>query len=154
MAIPDDVNFGSDFSQSEFEAAITSVMQMAAPEDVAMQATFRWKSSKTFDRPDRSGRPLSLDDAPSATSSTPDMVVDCLVTFRSGVSDSSEFTNMTEFIRPRATIQLLDGEYQKIKDADEVLLGGNLYEIKFTQPPEGLFGVTNWYMQCQAVDES
>lgn len=153
MATVTDPNF-PDFPQAEVEAALRSVMDMAAAQDPQQRATFRWTTNRTFAHPDRAGKPLSLTATPTNVVSHPDVQVRCIVTFQAGGGNNELFTPVAEFDRPRAVIQLLDAEYQQIKDADEVLLGKNLYEIRYTQPPEGLFETTFWYIHVQAKDET
>jgi len=69
-------------------------------------------------------------------------------------------TAMGQFDTSRAVLTLLDEEWQEVLDngggepPDEVLLGGNTYNVKLLPPPLGLFDVTIQQISCEARDES
>lgn len=149
MAKSLDPEFGADFPTEEFEAAIYAAMDMAMPDDEALRPTFRFKAAKTFARGDRGGRPLSLTATPISQKAEKEIQVPCLVTFGNATEDE---TPMTQFNTAEASIMLFDREYQQVKEADDVLLGGARYEIRFVEPPTSLFDSHLWTMHVISPD--
>lgn len=141
------------FDSAAFKDAINFAMEMATPSDVLQRATFRWRDEKTFDTQDSGGSPYSFTAVPSITIHRDDLSVNVAVQF---IPKNSimEGTSFGEFNNPRVILTLLDESYQQVWDADEVLLGGDLYVIEYTEPPIGLFDVTVWSMYAIARDES
>lgn len=144
---------GAGFNEAQFRDAIKFAMKMGTPEAVNLRPTFRWTTVKTFTKADSGGKPWTKNATPIATESRPDVQIDCAVEFvtRSTLSGG---TAIGDFDTPRAKLTVLDVDYASIEGADQVILGGNTYKVDFVAPPDGLFGVTVYYIHCSAVDES
>lgn len=143
----------SGFNPAVFRAAIVDAMNMGLPTDPTERATFRWHKQQTFSTADPSGMPYDLAATP-ATDTTPDDVqIPCAVEFSARPAGSLE-TTIGEFDTSRVIITILDDHFPSIEGADEVLLGGNTYDIQFVGPPIGLFEVTVYQVFALARDES
>lgn len=154
MAIPADPNFGSDFNEAEFRAAIKSTMQMGMPNAIKERATFIWKDEAAYAVSDFGGDPLDFN---SPTTSGDEikkgkqLQVECAY---ETVSRVGTFTPIGDFENPTARIYLADDAYAQVKTAWKVILGGNTYSIKYTEPPVSLFAFTLYTIYAQADDES
>ncbi len=142
----------SRFNATKFRDAIHFAMSMGTPTKPVEKAIFQWTPKREFAAPDSGNRPYNWTATPVVEDVHPDVQVLCAVAF-SG-SDGFDGTAVGTFDRARATLTLLDEEYEKVKGANQVLLGGNKYEILYTAPPTGLFDVTVYSMFAQAIDES
>ena len=151
MARVTDPNFGAGFDAALFRSAIASAMEMGLPENISERATFRWNTSYTYDVADPEGNPYDFTGEPATTVAKPDVQVPVAVQF---IGSEGNGTAMGEFDNNRTILTILDIHYEQIKDADEVLLGGNTYVIDYTAPPAGLFEVTVYTMYLMSVDES
>lgn len=154
MANPTDPNFLKGFSVDKFRQAITSAMEMGLPNAEEERLTFRWKTVKTFNaQSDRSGVPFDLNATPATVTAKDDVQVPGAVEMTRIAPDG---TPIGQFDHPYAKITLLDIHWNPIKDPrpDEVLLGGNVYDISFVAPPFGLGEVTVYELYAIARDES
>lgn len=145
--------FASGFNSQNFRDAIISTMQMGEAQDPAQRATFHFRPEREYSSADNAGNPYDLTSTPINESTKADVQVECAIEFvpRSTMSGG---TAVGQFETPRAVISLLDPEYQQIKDATEVSLGEDLYEIDFVEPPVSLFDQTLFRLHCHAVSES
>lgn len=141
------------FAAAKFKDAIRFAMGMGSPEPEDQRPTFIWTTDKTFTTADPAGDPYSWDEVPTKTTTHEPVQPLCSVQFVPRKS-ASEGTPFGEVDVTRAIITMLDDEYETIKGADRVLLGGNTYELSMVAPPEGLFGVTTYVVFANAVDES
>jgi hypothetical protein len=143
--------FGEGFPSTVFRNNIKNVMRMGAPSAVEQRVTFRWPSKKTFvGKTDPSGRPYDLASATSSVVQKEDVQIDCAVEI---LDRNPTGTPIGEFNNPRATITVLDVDYETIKGSTIVLIGGNTYNVNYVEPV-GLFDVTIYTLHCQAVDEA
>lgn len=143
----------SGFNAAAFKDAVKFAMKMGAPDSEALRATFIWRSVSTYAAADSGGQPWSLSDTPLTTTETDPVLVDVAVEFvaRTTLAGGTPIGN---FDTPRAIITILDDDYALITGADQVLLGGNTYNIDLVAPPLGLFGVTIYQLHCSAIDEA
>ena len=152
MATPANPAFGGGFNADLFRENIKSTMQMGSPNAVADKATFQWPVNSTFvGKTDPSGRPYDFASQVVSENKKEDVQVDCAVEF---VTRAGDGTPIGDFENPRAVLTLLDVDYEQVRGATKVLLGGNSYKILFTEPPVGLFTVTVFSIHLQAEDES
>jgi hypothetical protein len=151
MARVTDPNFGAGFDADLFRSAITSAMEMGLPQETSERATFRWHTSYTYDVADPEGNPYDFNGEPATTVSKPDVQVPVAVQF---FGSDGNGTAMGEFDNNRTILTILDIHYEQVKDADQVLLGGNTYVIDYVAPPTGLFEVTVYNLYIMSVDES
>ena len=148
---PTNPNFGTGFPEQAFRDAIRSTMQMGMPNSEQERATFRWAALSTFQNPNVAGRPINFNDQALTIDRHEDVQVDCAVEF---VDRAGNGTAIGEFNNPRAKVYVMDDDYELIKTATSVLLGGNEYTINFTEPPVSLFKFTLYTLHVMAVDES
>lgn len=148
----------SGFSAAAFKDAIRFAMNMGLPDTTSERLTFRWTPEKTFATSSPAGNPYDLTDAPTSTDSAADVLVDGAVEFvsRASLGDTS---SIGSFENPRLVVTLLDDEYATITDdtlglPNQILVGGNTYNIDFVAPPIGLFSVTVYQIHCTAIDEA
>jgi len=151
MAIPSNPSFGSSFNEQAFRDAIKSTMQMGSPNAVAEKATFTWETLATVSNPNSAGQPFDFNQPALTVDQREEVLVDCAVEF---VERSGTGTAIGQFENPRVVITLLDEDYELVRTASKVKLGGNSYTINYTAPPVGLFAVTVYSMYATADDES
>lgn len=141
------------FNPAVFRQAIRDTMIMGLPNATAEKPTFRWNPNKTYATADPGGAPYDFTAAPVVTVAPADVQVAVAVEFSSRPAGSLE-TVIGEFDNSRVIITVLDEDYELIRGADEVILGGNTYDIQFVGPPLGLFEVTVYQIFAIARDES
>lgn len=155
VAIP-----GVTFDEANFRTVIKQTMGMGMPEDTTKQLTWHWLANKTYLRPDPANAPYDWTAAPTA--STPgnpavpggSLVVDYAIEFQFSARGGTVETELGEFDQGRAIVTLLDVDYEQIKTADYVTIDEARYNIDFTAPPMGMFGVTVYTVYLTAIDES
>lgn len=128
-------------------------MTMGGPVAVNERATFRWRTERDYAIDDPAQNPYDWSATPTTTVSLEDVQVPVAVEFSARPAASTE-TTVGQFDHSRAIITILDEDYDLVRGADQVLLGGNTYVIQFVGPPVGLFEVTVYTLYADAVDES
>lgn len=139
------------FSAGEFRSAIRFVYEMAAAPLEAEQATFYGESTLVY-----AG---SVDDDAIGFNPASTVVRQPAVGVRvpCGIEyfDSQGETVVFGTIAPsRVVITLLDQEYVLVKDSAYVVLGGDKYLYRRTEPPTGLFDVGLYAMTFVAENET
>jgi hypothetical protein len=153
MATPLDANFGAGFDADAFRAAIRNTMLMGLPSSVPDTVTFTWKESRTYNvARDSTGTPFARTAVPTSTTQHADVQVPVAVEFQQ--TNQVSGTGAGRFDAASAKITVLDVDYELIKDADYVLLGGDKYEIEYTAPPVGLFTVDVFTLYLRVTDET
>lgn len=143
--------FGESFNSTIFRNNIKNVMRMGAPNAVEERVTFKWPVSKTYSvKTDPTGRPYDLASETASVTEIDDVQIDCAVEI---LDRNPTGTPIGEFNNPRATITVLDTDYEQIAGSSIVLIGGNTYTVNYVEPV-GLFDVTVYTIHAQAVDES
>lgn len=143
---------GNAFNATEFRSAIRFAMQMGLPSDTSERITFRWRDETTHDDSDSGGKPWNFSSTPVTTVTTDDVQVTCGVSF---MADSTvEGTPVGPFQHPRIVVSLLEDEYDDVATADEIVMDGATYDIKYWEPPQALFDVTVYKVHAEAVDEA
>lgn len=151
MAEVPDPTFGAGFNADEFRAAIRNAMIMGLPDAESARATFRWKPSRNYSVADSGGNPYDYTAEPEDEDAPDDVQVPVAVRFYPTTVING--TAMGNFDNPHVEITVLDEDYVEIEGADEVLLGGDTYQIRYVGPPQGLFTVTVYTIWAQALDE-
>jgi hypothetical protein len=142
----------ASFDAQLFRDQIRATMTMGLPEDTAERATFRWNVEKEFAKEDASGHPFDWTSTPTTTVTHADVQVPVAVEF-ARTSDVAG-TAIGNFDMSRVVLTLLDVDHVQVATADEVLLGGNIYDVDFVEPPIGLFTVTVYRWHIRARDEA
>lgn len=141
----------SAFNAENFRTVIRQTMTMGLSNTVSEQPTFQWKPIKTYVHNDPDGKPYDFTESPVTDIDHVDVRVPCAVEFVAGPTEGVPF-GAIESANVRLT--LLDEDYQQIVGASQVLLGENVYIIKFVEPPTGLFDVTVYTIHASALDET
>jgi hypothetical protein len=124
-------------------------MQMGLSNTVALQPTFRWTKKSTYPVQDPVNHPYDWTETPTTTIAPADVQVPCAVEYQ---ERSSEGTAAGAFDGTKAIITMLDTDYALIAGSDQVLLGGNVYDIDVVAPPVALFSVDIFTLYCTARD--
>lgn len=144
---------GSDpgFNAGEFRDAIHFAMQMGAALDASEQVTFHFASTLTYNVP-ADGAAVPFDPNATVTRVTPDpMRVDCAVEYFDMENQPTSFGLMAP---SRLAVTLLDVDYEQVKDCSYVVIHGDRYNFRRTEPPSGLFDVGLYTMHFTAENET
>lgn len=139
------------FNGNEFRNAIRFVYDMAAPPVAEEQATFYGESTLVYTG--------SVDDEqvpfdPSRTvvrQPSPGVKVACGIEYFDTEGQAVVFGTVTP---SRIAITLLDEEYVQVKDSTYVVVAGEKYLYRRTEPPSGLFDVGLYTMHFTAENET
>ncbi len=142
----------SGFNAAEFREAITFAMTMGTPNNPSERATFRWSASSQFEKQDSVNRPYNWTAPALVVAQKPDVQVPVAVKFSGSGSGTSN--NVGGFDSARAILTLLDEDFIKVAGANMVLLGENVYEVRYVEPPVGLFEVTVYKIHVEALNEA
>lgn len=147
MAGPDLGGFDPD----AFRDGIHLAMQMGAAPEADEQVTFLFAPQLVYNSPtDDSNVPFD----PSATvvETTPAPVrVPCAVEY---FDATAQLTELGAVSPTRVEILLMDVDYEQVKDAVAVVIHGDRYNYRKTEPPSGLFSVGIYTLHFDAEDES
>lgn len=149
---------GVNFDAAYFRSQIKLTMGMGMPENPAERLTWHWNTVDTYTAADPAGAPYDWSEAPVTTvpgnpvAPTGQAQVDYALEFTPTRAQQGE-TMMGELNRTRATVTLLDVDYEQIKDADYATIAETTYDIDFSAPPEALFEVTVYQLYLRARDE-
>ena len=139
------------FNAAAFRRAIRDTMVMGLPNTTAEKPTFKWTMVRDYLVDDPADKPYDWTATPTVTETHVDVQVPCAVEFAAKGSGSNA---IGEFDTSRVILTLLDEDYDEVRGADQVIIGGNTYGVDFVGPPMGLFEVTVYQVYCSAVDET
>lgn len=140
------------FDAVAFRDGVHLAMNMGLPGKVEDRPTFHFKTVRSYPagtRLNAEGEPFNPDTPIIITEPTP-VQIPCAVEVGNATADEMP---VGPFRRVKATITILDTEWDAVKDAYEVSLGGSRYVISYTPPPNGLFDVTIYSFVCFAKAE-
>ena len=141
----------SEFNAAEFREAIQFAMTMGAAVDAGERASFHFPSQLVYTAP-ADGEDVPFDPAATVTSNTPDPVqVNCAIDYFDAENQPTSFGLLSP---TRLTITLLDEDYELVKDASYVVVHGDRYNYRRTEPPAGLFDVGIYTMHFTAQNET
>lgn len=138
------------FDAGAFRSAIRFVQDMAAPPLEAEQATFYAPATLVY------AGSLDDDDVPFDPSTTVvrqpavGVKVPCGIEYLDADGQALVFGTVTA---TKVKITLLDEEYTQVKNAAYVVIGGDKYLYRRTEPPSGLFDVGLYVMHFTAENE-
>lgn len=144
---------GSDagFNAEAFRDAIHQAMSMGAAPDAAQQVQWYLPSTLTYNVA-VDGAHVPFDPAATVTRTTPPPVrVDCAVEYLDAEGQPTSFGLMTP---SRVAITVLDVDYERIKTATHVVIHGDRYNYRRTEPPGGLFDVGLYVIHFTGADET
>lgn len=139
------------FDATRVKDGLYKAMGFGEPTRVADKATFYFVA--TAAAPDGTvlddlGTPF--DPTVRRQKSITSMQVACAVEFFDRMEKSETFG----VVEPsRVQITLLDPEYQLVKDFSYVVVGGDKYIYRFTEPPNALGSIDVWQVWANAEDE-
>ena len=150
MAIPSSGNPG--FNGAEFRNAIRFVYDMAAAPVDEERLTFYFASQLVYNT-GVDGENVPFDPTATVTRIVPPPVrnVPCGITYRDRQGEEIVFGTVTA---TRLAVTLLDEDYERVKGCDYVVIGGDKYIYKRTEPPSGLFDVGLYTMHFTAESET
>jgi hypothetical protein len=141
----------SGFDPEAFRTGIRFVFNMAASPSTDEQVAFYFPSTLVYNRSvDTEDVPFD----PTATvTSTPSLPVraPCAVEYFDSDGTAGAFGVITP---SRVATTLLDGDYELVKGATYIVIAGDRYNYRRTEPPSGLFDVGLYVMHWSAVDET
>lgn len=139
-----------DFNAAEFRANIHAAMDMGAALESAEQVMFHFPGTLVYNRPtDETNTPFD----PAATvTSTPGSTkqVPCAVEYFDSENQPTTFGLLAP---ARIEVTLLDEDYEQVKNASYVVVHGDRYNYRRTEPPSGLFDVGLYVMHFTALNE-
>lgn len=145
----------SRFDATVFRDAILFAMNMGLPDSTSERATFKWTEVNTFSKADSSENPWTWDATATTTSSFEDVQIPVAVELQRGTETDSRFGAMHQ---QTAIITVLDTYWPDLTQddvfANQVEFNGELFDIQFVEPPQGLFDVTVYTIHARAVDLS
>lgn len=146
---------------NRFRDSIRFAMDMAAAPEESLQATFLFPSQLVFVDPgddgstvDQAGVPFDPDVHVQRV--TPDPVrVTCSVEYYDAMGQQAlQAGELGIVATSRVKVLLLDEEYEQVKGADRVVIDGDTYWYRRTQPPSGLFDVGIYEMWFHSEQET
>jgi hypothetical protein len=162
MADPNpNLGISATFPPQQFRNAVRFAMEMGTSPDAAKQPVFVFRSaSRTYwkggveltstPRLDRDGKPL--DPTVKVVESAPvTKRVDCAVEIERADAEELPVGN---FRPTKATVTLLDEEYEQVKGARELIYNGDRYVYGYEPVGLGLFSVGVNQIIYYAIDES
>lgn len=133
---------GAGFDQAGFEDGIRTAMQMAQPNETADVPIFYFLGTTSSTSP-TDGRGVPFDPDATVTTVAPDPVTDVLCAMEFGVGTDRD-TRLGRLDESQLTITFLDDEYQQIKGADHMTVGGMRYDFDSYDGPYALFTSSVW----------
>lgn len=128
----------SSFNADKFRTAIRFAMTLGAPPATSDQLTFHWNpTATTAASKDGEGVPFDPTAAITRITRTP-VTRPCAVEF---VDAADEPTAFGLVIPSKLKVTLLDVDYDAVKDADFVVVGGDKYVRSHEPPSLGLFDI-------------
>lgn len=144
-------NSNPDFNAAEFRTAIQFAMTMGAAVDVGERASFHFPSQLVYNAP-ADGAQVPFDPAATVTKTEPTPVqVNCAIEYFDVENQPTDFGLLAP---SRLTITLLDEDYEKVKGCSYVVVHGDRYNYRRTEPPSGLFDVGIYTMHFTAQSET
>lgn len=142
------------FDPDAFREGIHFAMRMGAPPEADNQATFLFPSRLVFEdaseRTDAAGVPFDPE-LPVRRENRDPVRVPCAVEY---FDERGQATNLGDLHATRVLITLLDEDYAQVEDCNAVVLGGDKYLRRRTQPPSGLFDVGLFQIWFHAEHET
>lgn len=140
------------FDANAFRDNIHFAMQMGAPPEADQQATFHFPSTLVYTGT-ADAEDVPFDPTTTVTRTTPDPVkVPCAVEYYDSTGQLLDGFGIHQPSRVKVT--LLDSDYILVKDADRVVIGGDTYYFRRTEPPSGLFDVGLYVLHFAAEGET
>lgn len=139
------------FNAAAFRDAIHFAMQMGAPPDAGERVTFHFASQLVYNG-SIDGDAVPFDPTVTVTSTEPPTKqVDCAVEY---FDSENQPTNFGLLAPSRIAVTLLDVDYAQVKTCSYVVVHGDRYDYRRTEPPSGLFDVGVYTMHFTSNSET
>lgn len=133
------------FNADEVRAGLRLAMEIGLPPQGSDQPRFYFPTPvASSGSTDSSGTPLQWDAEPQRSDPPPPVSVPCGIEYGDALGDVAP---------ARLTLTLLDEDYERVKGFAYVVVGGNRYHYKKTEPPMGLVSVGVWTVHVSTDDE-
>lgn len=140
------------FNAAGFRKAIKSAMQMGASPTEGERATFHFAAQLIYNSGNVDGDLVPFDPAATVVSTEPPTVqVDCAIEYFDAEAQPTAFGLMSP---TRIAVTVLDVDYERVKDCAYVVVAGDRYDYRRTEPPAGLFDVGLFVMHFTARNET
>lgn len=146
------------FNAAEFRDAIHFAMHLGAPPDAGERATFHFPTQLQFVAPGGGGAAaidgdlVPFDPATTVVSvELPTVQVDCAIEYFDAENQPTNFGLMAP---ARIAVTLLDEDYVKVRGCVYVVVHGDRYDFRRTEPPTGLFDVGVYTMHFTSQSET
>lgn len=142
-------NLPPGFDPTAILQGLHQAMEFGAPTRTEDKATFVQLTSTVTGPTDADGVPFDPDTRRTTAKAT--FQVPCAIEF----ADKADQEQTFGVIQPtRIKITLLDPDYQKVKGFEYVVVGGDKYLYRLTEPPVALGSIDVWTVHCVAEDEA
>lgn len=143
-------NLPPGFNASEIIAGLHEAMAFGEPTRTSDKATFvSFTDPSTSVARDDDGVPFDTAERPTRTPKS--LQVPCAVEFVDRADQAETFGVMQA---TRIKVTLLDPDYQKVKGFKYVVIGGDRYNYRLTEPPVALGSIDVWTVHAVAEDET
>jgi hypothetical protein len=140
------------FNAAEFRDAIHFAMQLGAAPDAGERVTFHLPKQLVYNTVAVDGANVPFDPAATVTMTSPDpILVDCAVEY---FDSENQPTNFGLMAPTRLAVTLLDVDYEQVKECAYVVVHGDRYDYRRTEPPAGLFDVGLYTMHFTSQSET
>lgn len=139
------------FDRNAVLAGLRTAMQFGAPSNVADRATFFMpRVYSTTESVDDLGVPFDPDVRPVASSPVKH-TVPCAIDY---VDAQGKLENFGIIVASKIIITLLSPDYDTVEGFEYVVIAGQKYLYRKTEPPVALGTLDVWTVHCQAEDEA
>lgn len=139
------------FNADDFREGIRLAMRVGLPPDLTDQPTFVFPLTFVNDSPlDDEDVPFDPAARPVATPSKTSVKVPCAVEY---IDAAGKVENFGVVVNSKVVLTFLDEDYEAVKGFAYVVIGGERYFYRKTQPPLGLDSVAIWQVHCEAEDD-
>lgn len=143
-------NLPPGFDAAAVIAGLHEAMSFGEPTRASDKATFvSFPAASSAVPVDDDGVPFDTAQRPVRTPTSKQ--VPCAIEFADR-ADQSETFGFLQATRVKLT--LLDPDYQQVKGFSYVVIGGDRYNYRLTEPPVALGSIDVWTVHCIAEDES
>lgn len=143
---------GAGFDAAAFREGILTAMQLGAPPDENDQAVFHFPNQLVYNSI-VDGANVPFDPTATVTNETPDPVkVDCAIEY---FDVENQSTGGFGLLAPtRIAVTMLDDAYEKVKGCSYVVVAGDRFDYRRTEPPVGMFDVGVWTVHFVSPSDS
>lgn len=139
------------FNAADVRAGLRLAMTIGLPPVEADQPTFYFPREVTnTERADDEDVPFDPDARPTLAPAR-SVKVPCAVEYFDAAGKIENFGVITP---SKIAVTLLDEDHDKVRGFEYVVIGGDRYWYRRTEPPLGLVSVGVWIVHCTAEDES